>query len=84
MSLLELHAPVNTARNTGYVLTVDISCKLLQRWLNLSTTNLIVHSRLGYDEKFKLRTKVNIEATVFSDLFKKLYLIKIFENQINF
>jgi hypothetical protein len=44
------------------------------------TTNLIVHSRLGYDEKFKLRTKVNVEATVFSDLFKKLYLIKIFEN----
>jgi hypothetical protein len=39
------------------------------------TTNLIVYPGLGSDEKLKLTTKLNVEATVFSDLFKN-YIIQ--------
>jgi hypothetical protein len=40
------------------------------------TTNLIVYPGLGSDEKLKLTTKLNVEATVFSDLFKN-YIIQV-------
>jgi hypothetical protein len=40
------------------------------------TTNLIVYPGLGSLKKLKLTTKLNVEATVFSDLFKN-YIIKM-------
>jgi hypothetical protein len=46
-------------------------------------TNLIVYAGFGSEEKLKLTTKLDVEATVFSDLFKN-HIIKIFENQIYF
>jgi hypothetical protein len=45
------------------------------------TTNLIVYPGLGSDEKLKLTTKLNVEATVFSDLFKN-YIIQVSPNKI--
>jgi hypothetical protein len=45
--------------------------------------NLIVFPGLGFDEKWKLTTKLDVEPTVFSVLFKT-YINKIFENKINF
>jgi hypothetical protein len=44
------------------------------------TTNLIVYLRLGSGEKLKLTTKLDVEVTVFSDLFRN-YIINIFENR---
>jgi hypothetical protein len=41
--------------------------------------NLIVYLGLRSDEKLKLTTKLDVEATVFSDPFKN-YIIKILEN----
>jgi hypothetical protein len=46
-------------------------------WLKLQRTELNLS-----DEKLKLITKLHVENTVSSDLFKN-YIIKIFENQIN-
>jgi hypothetical protein len=42
------------------------------------TTNLMVYPGLGSEEKLKLTTKLDAEATVFSDLFKN-YIINISE-----
>jgi hypothetical protein len=47
------------------------------------TMNLIVYPELGSDEKLKLTTKLDVKPYSFSDLFKN-YVIKMFENQINF
>jgi hypothetical protein len=44
------------------------------------TTNLILYLRLGSGEKLKLTTKLDVEVTVFSDLFRN-YIINIFENR---
>jgi hypothetical protein len=45
------------------------------------TTNLIiVYPGLGTDEKLKLTTKLDVEATGFLGSIKN-YIIKIFENQ---
>jgi hypothetical protein len=46
------------------------------------TTHLIVYLALGSAEKLKLITKLDVEATIISDLFKN-YLIKIFGNKTN-
>jgi hypothetical protein len=48
------------------------------------TTNLIVYSRLGSDEKLKLTTKSEVQATIFWIYVFQNYIIKPFENQISF